>query len=382
MAIFVLLSFSEAQSATPTTFVRVKLFSSANAKIQIHGYGLQFQGLNQSFQKVAIPQNDFSEIEIINHNGKKAWAYKQSAMPFQKIITDRYFYLTGDNVIINGHNVPAKILLSENKNHIDVIGVVPLEDYLVGVLAGEMPLTWPEETLKAQAVVARSYTLAVINERKDKPYHVESSVMDQSFRHLLKNEKQDVLVKKAQAAVEATKDIKLLNKKTGRVLKAFYHADCGGQTTTAKNVWNTTGDDSGVTVDRSCPSSPKSHWHLEITAAQLKEKLHKDVRALEVVQEKNAPRILQVKLQLENNQTEILPANEFRKLLGFQELKSTMFTLQKNGDSYLFEGRGFGHGVGLCQWGSRALAKSGSNFKQILMHYYPLAGLETSTMLR
>ena len=83
--------------------------------------------------------------------------------------------------------------------------------------------------------------------------------------------------------------------------------------------------------------------------------------------------LVQSRVAMNDVENKVIPANEFRKMLGFQELKSAAFTVEMSGDNYIFQGEGFGHGVGLCQWGSRALGLQGRNYKQILSHYYPLA---------
>ncbi|NIM70793.1 MAG: hypothetical protein GTO48_10150 [Xanthomonadales bacterium] len=69
-------------------------------------------------------------------------------------------------------------------------------------------------------------------------------------------------------------------------------------------------------------------------------------------------------------------ANQFRLAVGGRELKSTRFTVSRHGEAFLFEGRGFGHGVGLCQWGAFGLAEAGRDWRQILLHYYPDAQLQ------
>ncbi|MNL20947.1 Amidase enhancer precursor [compost metagenome] len=242
-----------------------------------------------------------------------------------------------------------------------------------------MPLSWPLESLKAQAVAARSYAMAVIRERKDKAYHLESSVLDQVFRLITDD---DEKTKKAQQAVRETEGVELVAK-SGQILKAFYHADCGGKTTTAKNVWNS-GVNTGVASDASCPANPKAEWQLQLSKDEFNQRVQKyfrqhepqnSVSRIEILKPAKNERVLRVKLAFNDGEEKAVDGNEFRKMLGFQDLRSTLFDLETKEASFVFKGRGFGHGVGLCQWGSRALGLQGKNFKQILQHYYPLAGL-------
>ena len=89
-------------------------------------------------------------------------------------------------------------------------------------------------------------------------------------------------------------------------------------------------------------------------------------------------RVERVELSLFGGEKIRLWAHEFRMALGFDQLKSTMFFYSKEEDQFQFSGQGFGHGVGLCQWGSRALGKQGRNYLEILEHYYPRAQVRGS----
>jgi stage II sporulation protein D len=214
-----------------------------------------------------------------------------------------------------------------------------------------------------------------MKERKDKSYHLESSVLDQVFRHIARDDENDPLIQKALQAVRETQGQRLWST-AGRTLKAFYHSDCGGKTTTAKNVWNY-GVNTGVVVDNSCPTSPKATWSLRLTKQELEKRLKlPGVQTISLLRPKSEARVLQVKLASAAGMEKILSANEFRQKLGFQDLKSALFEVREEGEHFLFQGRGFGHGVGLCQWGSRALGRQGKDYKQILQHYYPLAQLK------
>jgi stage II sporulation protein D len=131
---------------------------------------------------------------------------------------------------------------------------------------------------------------------------------------------------------------------------------------------------SGVAVDNSCPTNPKANWTVKITRAELAEKLRlNNVMKLTLDRTSNDTRVRGVRVAVNESQQKYLNANEFRQALGFTELRSTLFEMKQEGEIYTFTGRGFGHGVGLCQWGSRALGLKGQNFVQILKHYYPAA---------
>ncbi|WP_253696719.1 SpoIID/LytB domain-containing protein [Bdellovibrio bacteriovorus] len=375
--IFVYVSFlSDAQSSLipGSELVRVRLLSTSQ-KVQISGLGLKFHNLDRPYRQVAIPDSGQAEVRLMEREGKKVWSLRINNKDPETLFSEKFLYIQGENLRVGAQALPEKVLLHASKEKVDVVGVMPLEDYVVGVLASEMPLSWPMESLKAQAVAARSYALAVMNERKDKPYHLESSILDQVFRHVLAEDENDPLIKKALQAVRETQGQKLYAS-NDKVLKAFFHSDCGGKTTTAKSVWNH-GVNTGTAIDSSCPTNPRANWKLSLS----KEELHKrlqlpPIAKIDFIRNAADKRVLTVKVAMNDSSFAEIPANDFRQKIGFTELRSTMFTMNKVGENFVFEGRGFGHGVGLCQWGSRALSRSGMNYKQILTHYYPLARLK------
>ncbi len=365
-------SISDAQSAE---LVRVRLMT-INKKIQLTGMSLRFQNLAQPFRPVAIPQNGQAEVRLLQKAGKTFWSLKLNNQDHEHLFTEKYLMVQGDGLRVGAQTLPAKILLTANgKQKVDVIGVVPLDEYIVGVLSSEMPSSWPMETLKAQAVAIRSYTMAVMDERKERPFHVESSVLDQVFRHVMGEDENNVKVKRAIQAVAETHGVRLVGP-NHKVLKAFYHADCGGKTTTAKSVWQG-GVDAGVAVDSSCPTGPHALWNLKLSKEDLKTRLRLvNFASLALLKAKGDQRVQSVRVAMNDGTNKVISANDFRQALGFQDLRSTSFDMKEEGDQIVFSGRGFGHGVGLCQWGSRVLGQRGAKYKEILTHYYPLARLK------
>lgn len=377
--IFVYVSFlADAHSSLTknTDLVRVRLMTTSNT-FQVSGMGLRFQNLDQPFRPVAIPNNAKAEVRVMEKAGKKVWALRVNNKDPEHLFAEKYLLIQGDNLRSGAKALPSRVLLNSNGSQkMDVVGVIPLDDYVVGVLASEMPLSWPMETLKAQAVAARSYALAVMEERKNKSYHLESSILDQVFRHVLTEDENDPLIKKAVQAVKETEGMKLYAANNNKILKAFFHSDCGGHTTTAQNVWQY-GVNTGTAVDSSCPTNPRANWKLNLSKEELSRRLHvKDFSALDVIKLPTENRVKAVRVAFNDAPAKTFSANDFRQLLGFQDLRSSLFEMKKVGQSFLFEGRGYGHGVGLCQWGSRALGQSGRNYKEILHHYYPLAQLK------
>ncbi len=356
--------------------IRVRLQSSVNS-LELEGLGVQIRGRAVAFEKVSIPQNQRIRIERSN----QGWKIQRSG--HTEIIETPYLAMKAILLRQAGKALPTQIFLSPQKTkNFDVIGILPLENYLIGVIASEMPLSWPLETLKAQTIAARSYALVTMQERAKSPYHVESTILDQVFSHIGEEDFDSPLVAKARKAVMETEGIVLQTAK-GQTLKAYYHSDCGGRTSNARDVWGF-GGSTGVAVDASCPVEGKHTWSLNLSVEDISKKLRvilkKDLGLLQnfsLIRAMPEDRVQKMELLWESGEKTRMSAHEFRGALGFDQLRSTFFEAKKSADVFEFKGRGFGHGVGLCQWGARALGRQGVSYQEILRHYYPQARLQT-----
>ena len=272
---------------------------------------------------------------------------------------------SGDGVIsVNGTRVKGDVVVLLGKTQLAAVNVLPLEDYLVGVIGSEMPKSFPEEALKAQAIAARTYALNKKLEQYGQPYHLGSSVISQVYKGL------DVEDARTRDAVEATR---------GQVMtwqlqpiEAYFHASCGGRTESG-------GDALGrdlpylQAVDCPCGRLPTSHWTLNLKPADLKS-LGGGAKsaALKVQGRSSTGRARRVEVGARS-----MDAVTFRERIGYMKLKSLHFDIEKAGDGWKVEGSGFGHGAGLCQWGARVYAEKGWEYRKILQHYYPGVELQT-----
>jgi len=348
-----LASFSQAQALVNSdSFVRVRI-KSLPAKFSLSGENIQFVGTEKKFQSVGFEEKKSIRIEVqrVLVAGKAYWQISRNSTPSASSLLK-----PGPSLIVQGQELqqeqttlPDKVVVREGSSgNLDLIGVLPLEDYVFSVLTSEMPLSWPLETLKAQAVAIRSYTQAVQRERQSRAFDVESSVLDQVYKKP-KGIRLSYLAK-ARQAVHETEGVTLLNLK-GQPLKAFYHSDCGGKTVLPSSVWSREREhDAGIAVDAFCTDNPRGRWSLSMSKQKLQGFLRSFVGDIR--------------------------SNDFRKLVGFMDLKSTNFEVFENQGQIQFVGQGFGHGAGLCQWGSKYLGQKGQSYQRILKHYYPLAVLK------
>jgi len=257
------------------------------------------------------------------------------------------------------------------------VAFLDLEEYLAGVLAGEVPYDrWGREALKAQGVVSRSYALYQAKLHANEPYDVESTVMSQVFRP--GNRHNAVIA----SALDATRGQVLTCE--GRLFSAYFHSTCGGGTAPVQTVFAEQAP-LGVLGGARCPfcsQSPAFQWTATIRKDELKRRLAAcpdlrgqnlgDIRALEFFDLQGpAGRAAKVRIRHAGGEA-VLNANRFRLAAGPGELRSVALEkITGQGDAFIFQGRGFGHGVGLCQYGSQGMAAQGYTCEQILGFYFP-----------
>lgn len=258
----------------------------------------------------------------------------------------------------------------ENKTYVTIyrkkgtVEKIELEEYLVGVVAAEMPASFNIEALKAQAILARTYAL----KKMSKGEKLTDTVSTQAY--IDKNEMQkkwgDDYTKyynKIVSAVNSTKG--QVVKYNGNYIEALYHSTSNGKTESAKEVW---GQDIPYlkSVDSSWDKKTSAYLKIENKEFNtLMKILGLDIDKntnIEILSKDESGRVSKIKVE-----DKIYTGVEFRTLLG---LRSTDFdiTITENGLEIIT--RGYGHGVGMSQYGANEMAKLGYNYKDIINHYY------------
>jgi len=259
-----------------------------------------------------------------------------------------------------------------------VVRLVELEDYVAGVLAGEAGELAQPEALKAMAVAARSFAIRSRGRHAAEGFDFCSLTHCQAYTSQAPEER-------FRAAARATA-VQVL-RFNGEVIRAYYTGNCGGHSQSAANVW----------PDQAAPYLPAQpdpycvrdgnsparnvRWTTRLPAAQLEAALRGEpamdpggqLRRLAVLERDATDRVR--RLEIAGGVRREVDGNYFRFLigrrLGWEKLKSTAFEVRREGGDFVFEGRGFGHGVGLCQAGAARMAEAGFDYRRILAHYYP-----------
>jgi stage II sporulation protein D len=268
---------------------------------------------------------------------------------------------------VNGSPYRGKMVVKRAAGGIDIINVIKLEEYLYGVVPKEMSPQWPSEALKSQAVAARTYALYQKEKNRDKDYDVYASTSSQVYGGF---------------GVETGTTTRAVNDTRGKVLRhggnlilAYFHANSGGVTEDAKNVWTADVPYLKSVRDDFSAQAPHTNWNKYVDLVSISQSLRaKDVDVgtiVEVIPTAISPsgRVRNIRIRHNRGET-TLSGNHFRIKVDPKLIKSTLFTIRRSGNGISFYGKGYGHGVGMSQWGAYQMAKSGHSYTNILRYYY------------
>ncbi len=270
---------------------------------------------------------------------------------------------------LNGRDYSSPLDVVRSGEGLAVVNEVPLEDYVVGVVRAEASEKWPPEMLRAQATVARTYAAHHRLLAAGKPFHILASIAHQQYAGRVPP------TSPIWTAVRDTAGQVLLWE--GEVFPAFYHTESGGYTEDPRSVFAARNMPGlrPVRCDFSF-GSPHFYWSLDLRLTELSETLRRHgidsgtISAIDVTERTPSLRASVVTVRGDRG-TIPLRGNDFRRMLGYDTFKSTLFAVALDGEWARFTGRGYGHGVGMCQWGAKGMAEQGYSARQILEYFYP-----------
>lgn len=248
-----------------------------------------------------------------------------------------------------------------------------LEDYVAGVVAGEMENHWPIEALAAQAVLARTYVLEFIADKGSSKY--ENADISTDFEEA-QAWNPDNINDRIRKAIEMTRGEVIIY--GGNYIKSWFHSHAGGMTATAKEGLNYKGAEPPYIQVKKSPDDDagpvgKKTWSTSFSKNELRSLIKKEtgidpgeINTISIVERGPSGRATRIKI---GNAT--LSAPDLRIAIGSMRMKSTLLTsLRVEGDKIIMAGKGFGHGVGLSQWGANVLAGQGKSPEEIIMYYF------------
>lgn len=266
-------------------------------------------------------------------------------------------------------NYVSNMIIRVKRLGSDEIEYLPFEQYIVGVLAGEMPIYFEKEAFKAQAVAARSYALKKMEYNKDSEYDVVDSVLNQVYLDNLYltdawgTEYVSNINKLREAVNETSLEYLDYN---GEVVDALFFSTSNGYTENSSLVFNvdlpylqsvsSMWDSSTSSAFRSTKSIPLNDFYSLLGLE------YSDTFDFKVLKRSSTNRILSLSIN-----EKVFTGRELYDSLG---LKSTDFSLVKDGDNVIINTVGYGHGVGMSQYGAQGMALEGYSYDEILSHYY------------
>lgn len=270
---------------------------------------------------------------------------------------------------INGKPFRGTVEVHGAKEGLLVVNELSLELYLVGIINNEISSKWPENVVKAQAVIARTYAIFNKNKRAKEPYHIEGTVMGQVY---------------SGAGAEDQAALKAVRGTTGEILVydgepalTVYHSNAGGRTEASFEVWSRDYPYLKSVKSPYDENAPKFYWEFSIPSGEMRGLLgragHSIGEPSEIYAESqtSAGRVKTIVIKDGDGGVVRLSGEDLRKALGYSNIKSTIFEVKRSGEDFVFRGKGSGHGVGLSQWGAKGMAEDGYSYKEILRHYYP-----------
>ena len=276
-------------------------------------------------------------------------------------------YAPGSTVSLDGKHYRGNLIVLADGDRLSAVNHADIEEYLYGVVPCEVPHTWPSQALMAQAVAARTYALYIKQKSLTKIFDVRATTASQVYGGF------DAEALPTRFAVDQTRGQVLTY--NGRLIVAYFHANSGGYTERPENVWGARVPYLKDQPDTYSKNSPGSTWEYFLPYSEAVERLRDfginagKIKTVQVGKKTRSGRVQEVTV-VSDKGTQRITSNNFRLAIGAKYLKSTCFdtVLDKNG--ILFKGNGYGHGVGMSQWGARQMALQGFDYKRILQHYY------------
>ena len=302
------------------------------------------------------------------------------------------FIITNFFYCYKGEKIESKLVISEEKKEVKKeekeedtlirvlrsngnIEYMNIEDYLVGVVSGEVPASFEEEAIKAQAVAARTYALKKIKSNENNEYDVTDDVRTQVYKSdddlkKIWNDEYDRYIDKMTKCVQSTKGEYLTY--NDEIIYAFFFSYTNGKTEDNINVF---GSDIPYlkVVDSSFDENEVTNFKYQVTYTleTFFNKLDLPYSDEVIINNKELTESGRVKNITINNKE--FKGAEVRSLLS---LRSTDFTIEQNGKTVTMTTKGYGHGVGLSQYGANALAKQHKKYDEILKYYYQGTNLQ------
>ncbi len=382
------LNTGDSIQVTPEGSSEIYILNNAGTTVLQPTEGLYVQGqagdpLNIGLKNAFMTAEDgvprLSSGITVNANGQMKGTY---AGPLQARKIDP---ATNNLFTVNNKQYRGNLEFTlNNQNTLTVVNELPLEKYLYGVVPAEMPSSWPLEALKAQAVAARNYVLLQKQSGRfaSSGFDVTATDLSQVYGGYTAEKE------RTNTAVDATQGVIMLAQ--GKPINAVYHSSSGGYTENSEDVWNYPTSYLKAKVDTLDMNSLHYNWQYPASGIMTIDEVRAKLLSVKGWNFATISNIVVEKMASSGNRIQILrvegtdqtgnPKSE--KLFNADVIRST-FGLksgpreiwlnigpEQKPTGVVFRGSGWGHGIGMSQWGARGMAQAGSDFRSILQYYY------------
>ena len=336
-------------------FIRV-LLSGGTSGVVLEGETIRAWGVDGRLAAEAAGRVTLAAVgERIRWNGSR-------------LLGDALDVAGAPNLRVGSRKVAGRVRLLARRGELLAVAVEPFEAYVAAVVSREAPPRFQPEALAAMAVAVRTYAVGAAEKPRDPAYDVVAGVEDQVFDGM------DGVAAVYREAADRTRGVVVRYR--GELARTVYHSTCGGRTEDARSAW---GKDVPYLRAQSCDDcadSPVYRWEYRMSEAEgrrvagaLGVPPGKDLR-IAVAGRTPTGRASRVRVSSGGVSRE-LQAAEFRKVAGYAKVRSLKMEIVPVAGEWRFTGEGWGHGVGLCQFGANGMARRGAGFREILARYYP-----------
>jgi stage II sporulation protein D len=341
--------------ATGTRFIRV-LLSGETSSVVLEGETIRAWGVDGRLVAEAAGRVTLAAVgERIRWNGSR-------------LLGDTLDAAGAPDLRVGNRKVTGRIRLLARKGKLLAVAVVPFEAYVAAVISREAAPRFHPEALAALAVAARTYAAGAVAKPRDPAYDVVASVEDQVFDGM------DGVAAVFREAADRTRGVVVRFR--GELAQTVYHSTCGGRTEDAGSAWGKDVPYLRAQLCDDCAESPVYRWEYRMSEAEGRRVAKtlgvppgNDLR-IAVAGRTPTGRANRVRISSGAVSRE-LQAAEFRKAAGYAKVRSLKMEIVPVAGEWRFTGEGWGHGVGLCQFGANGMARRGAGFREILARYYP-----------
>jgi len=328
-----------------------------------------------------VTATESKTLQLTDQGGKKNSIPQESVTfrPSGDAVQDGHILIGDSKKSMRSYRGRFEVVIENDK--LLAVNIVPMPEYLLGVVPAEMPPSWPEDALKAQAVASRSYAYYNLGRFDYRGFDLADTVVSQAYSGVFAENEATT-----KAVVDTGGEVLVYE---GNLANCLYSSTCGGTSASAAEIFGlnhdvpylTSTEDMAPWEDYYCRESPLFSWERSYAREDLADVLRKSVytdpgKALSSLTiTSRTPSDWVETIFISGQRDHIVEASDFRATLNMYinstAMPSTNFELDFIDGIYHITGKGFGHGVGLCQWGAKGRAENGIHYDNILRHYYP-----------